>query len=89
MEIKKNRYGHERVFEKIAVDKIRVMGDSIISRESENEDGQITMFDFEGGPCFNLGGKVEYKKWNWTIKKIIPEPPKKDGFASVVLVVKM
>jgi len=89
MEIKKNRYGHERVFEKIDEHRIRVMGDSIFSRESENEDGQITMFDFEGGPCFNLGGKVEYKNWNWTIKKIVPEPPKKEEFSSVVLVVEM
>jgi len=47
------------------------------------------MFDFEGGPCFNLGGKVEYKNWNWTIKKIVPEPPKKEEFSSVVLVVEM
>lgn len=89
MEIKKNRYGQERVFEKIAVDKIRVMGDSIISRSSQDDEGNQTMFDFEGGPCFNLGAKIEYKKWNWTIEEIIPEPPKKDGFASVILVVKM
>ena len=62
MEIKKNRYGDERSVEKIGSEKFRVMGESQFSRTSEDEDGNITMFDFEGGPCFNIGGTLNFKK---------------------------
>ena len=85
MEIKKNRYGHERVFEKIDEHRIRVMGDSIFSRESENEDGQITMFDFEGGPCLSVGGDIHYQKMKWKIKSITPEEIPHEGLSSCIL----
>jgi hypothetical protein len=46
------------------------------------------MFDFEGGPCFNVGGTIRYQKSNWKILKIEPEPSKYKELASVVLEVK-
>ena len=55
---------------------------------SQDEDGTVKMFDFEGGPCFNLGAKIEYLKWKWTITKITPEKTKKENLSSVVLEVK-
>ena len=88
MEIKKNRYGQDRVYEKISVNKIRVMGESLMVRGSQNEDGEETMFDFEGGPCFNLGGKIEYQNWKWTITKIIPEESNRENISSVLLEIK-
>ena len=88
MEIKKNRYGHERTYEKISDNRIRVMGESLMTRVSEDEDGTVKMVDFEGGPRFNLGGKVDYMKWKWTITKITPEEIKKENLSSVVLEVK-
>ena len=48
MEIVKNRYGVDRVIEKIDSTRIRVMGESLFSRGSQDYDGNKTMFDFEG-----------------------------------------
>ena len=31
------------------------------------------MFDFEGGPCFNIGGTLRFKKVDWTITSIKQE----------------
>ena len=28
------------------------------------------MFDFEGGPCFNVGGKIRFQHSEWKIKKM-------------------
>ena len=89
MEIKKNRYVvHERTYEKIGDDRIRVMGESLLSRTSEDEDGNITMFDFEGGPCFNVGSKVTFQKWKWEITKITVDDTKIDNLSSITLEIK-
>ena len=56
MEIKKNRYGQDRSYERVDEKRIRVRGNSKYQRESADDNGNITMFDFEGGPCFNLHG---------------------------------
>ena len=89
MEIVKNRYGVDRVIEKIDSTRIRVMGESLISRGSQDEDGNETMFDFEGGPCLNVGGKIRYMKTQWTILEIKQEPSGHDGLCSVQIKVKM
>ena len=47
MEIVQNRYGHDRVIEKISHNKLRVMGESLFSRGSTSDKGEHTMFDFE------------------------------------------
>lgn len=89
MEIRKNRYGVERVFEKISHDKIRVMGESLFARSSQDEDGNQIMFDFEGGPCLNVGGKVYYGKSEWKIKSITVEQTSHKNLTSVLLQVKL
>jgi hypothetical protein len=89
MEIVKNRYGNDRVIEKISPTKLRVMGESQFSRGAEDASGNQTMFDFEGGPCLNVGGKIRYMKTNWTITKIKPEPSKHENMASVIVEVKL
>jgi len=90
MEIRKNRYGVERVYEKIDNTRIRITGESLISRTSEDDEGNHTMYDFEGGPCLNLGGKISYLNSNWTITKITPQKYNKDlELASVLIEVKL
>ena len=89
MEIVQNRYGNDRVIEKISPTKLRIMGESLIARGSQDESGNQTMFDFEGGPCLNLGGKIRFGKTDWIITKITPEKSKIENFASVIVEVKL
>jgi len=85
MEIVQNRYNVDRVLEKINSDKIRVMGESLILRTSEHENGNIIMYDFEGGPCLNVGGKIKYKGTEFKIMSIVLEESKMENVASVIL----
>ena len=89
MEIIKNRYGADRVIEKINAQTLRVMGESLIVRGSQDDDGNHTMFDFEGGPCLNVGGKIKFMKTDWTITSVSPEEVKHEGLASVRIGVKL
>jgi len=92
MEIIQNRYGVDRVIEKLDSNRIRVMGESLITRGSEDEEGNQTMFDFEGGPCLNVGGTIKYLGQDFKIKKITSEKGKEvDGvnIASVLLEVNL
>ena len=88
MEIVKNRYGVDRVYEKLDSTRIRVMGESLISRGSEDEDGNQIMFDFEGGPCFNVGGKISYIGMDYEIVSLKGEPIKEENVISVVVGIK-
>jgi hypothetical protein len=54
MEIVQNRYNVDRVLEKIDSNRIRIMGESLFTRTSQDENGNLTMYDFEGGPCLNV-----------------------------------
>lgn len=89
MEIVQNRYGHDRVIEKISHNKIRVMGESIFSRSSAGDNGEPTMFDFEGGPCLNVGGTIKYLKTDWVIKGIQPQQTSQENLVSVILEVEL
>jgi hypothetical protein len=85
MEIKSNRYGHERVYEKISSDKIRITGETIFSRTNEDDFGNIKMFDFEGGPCVTVGGTLNCLKGKWIVKKIsIDTSSKIENLAAIV-----
>lgn len=89
MEIIQNRYGNDRVIEKISPTKLRITGESIIVRTSKTDDGNYTMYDFEGGPCLTVGGKLRYLGSNWEIIKIVPEISGKEDLSMVVLDVKL
>ena len=89
MEIVQNRYGQDRVIEKVSHNKLRVMGESLFSRNSKNEVGELTMFDFEAGPCLNVGGTIKYLKTDWTIKSIQQEQTTQENLVSVVLEVEL
>lgn len=85
MEIVQNRYGTDRVIEKLGSSKIRIIGESLISRQSEDSNGNLTMFDFEGGPCLNVGGKITYKGTNFKIKSIKSETTREENVYSVTM----
>jgi hypothetical protein len=89
MEIVQNRYGQDRVIEKISHNKLRVMGESLFSRSSIDDGGNQMMFDFEGGPCLNVGGTIKYLKTDWVIKKIHPEGSSQENLVSVLLEVEL
>ena len=89
MEIIKNRYGDDRVIEKISPTKLRITGGSEFTRGSENAEGNQTMFDFEGGPCLNIGGKIKYMKSDWTIISIEQDSVRVPNLASVIIEVKL
>jgi len=89
MEIVQNRYNVDRVLEKIDSNRIRIMGESIFTRTSQDENGNLTMYDFEGGPCLNLGGKIKYKGTNFKINSIKSEPSKMENILSVVVEVSL
>ena len=89
MEIVKNRYGVDRVIEKISPTKLRITGQTEFSRGSQDKDGNQTMFDFEGGPCLTVGGNIKFGKTKWKITKIITEKTNREGFCSVLLDVKL
>ncbi len=87
MEIVKSRYGLERSIERIDIGRVRVMGESQFIRKSTNKQGDITLFDFEGGPCYTLGGKVFFEKMQWRIRGIEPRESGYKDLYEVVLYV--
>ena len=87
MEIIKSRYGLERTIEKIDTNRLRVMGESQFQRVAQNDDGETTMFDFEGGPVLSVGGNVHFGKIKWTIKEIKPVKSAYDGLSECILTV--
>lgn len=88
MEIIKNRYGNERVYEFIAHDKVRVTGQSEFVRQSQNDNGEVIMYDFEGGPCFNKDANLKLKGLKMKIEKIEPVNGRHKNLSEVVLHVK-
>lgn len=85
MEILKNRYGIDRVYTKIDATHIRIMGESLFSRLSEDADGNQTMYDFEGGPCLNLGGTLKFIGADFKIKSIKSEVSEQENISSVIV----
>ena len=87
MEIIKSRYGVERTIEKIDTNRIRIMGESQFQRVATNDAGEVTMFDFEGGPVLSVGGNISFQKLKWKIEKIQPITSIYEGLSECVLTV--
>lgn len=87
MEVIKSRYGLERTIEKIDANRIRIMGESQFVRQSQNDAGKVTMFDYEGGPCLSVGGEISYQNLKWLIKGITPKQSQHEGLSECVLTV--
>lgn len=87
MEIIKSRYGLDRAIEKIDSNRIRIIGESQFVRHATSDSGEVTMFDFEGGPVLSLGGEITFHKTKWVIKEIKPIQSKYEGLAECILTV--
>lgn len=85
MEITQNRYNVDRVIEKIGSDRLRIMGESLIVRTSYDENENLIMYDFEGGPCLNVGGTIKYKGTQFKIKSIKQEESKMEDVCSILM----
>ena len=85
MEILKSRYGAERVIHKVDSNRLRIQGESLFCRTSQDDEGNITMFDFEGGPCLSIGGDVHFGKIKWKIKNITPIDTKIENLVECVV----
>lgn len=88
MEIIQSRYGLDRTIEKIDSNRLRVMGESQFQRVAQNDMGEVTMFDFEGGPCLSVGGELTFQNMKWKITSIKPAQSKYEGLSECVLGVK-
>ena len=89
MEITQNRYNVDRVIEKIDSTRLRIMGESLVVRTSLDENKNLTMFDFEGGPCLNVGGNIQYKGTKFKIKSIKHEESRMEDVCSVLVEVSL
>ena len=89
MEIIQSRYGLDRTIEKIDSNRIRIMGESQFQRVATNDAGEVTMFDFEGGPVLSVGGEVTFQKSKWIIKEIKPVQSKFEGLSECILKVSL
>jgi hypothetical protein len=87
MEVIQSRYGLDRSIEKLNHTTFRVMGDSLFVRTSSNRNGDTTTFDFEGGPCLTVGGKIKYGNLNWKITEINETSPMYDKLSGCTLTV--
>lgn len=85
MEVVKSRYGLDRTIEKLDHKTLRVMGESSFVRVSSNKKDETTMYDFEGGPCLTLGGKIQYGKLNWKITDIQTDVPTYKDLSGCIL----
>ena len=85
MEIVKSRFGIDRSIERINLNKVRIMGESQFIRKSTNKNGDVTLFDFEGGPAYTLGGKLNFEKMLW---KIRGSEPKERGYKDLYEVIR-
>ena len=85
MEITKSRYGSDRVITKINHNTLRIEGESLFSRTSQNDKGEITMFDFEGGPVLSVGGELNFGKMKWKIKSIKPIESSVENLAQCIV----
>ena len=85
MEVVKSRYGSDRSIERVNFNKVLVVGESEFCRNSVNNKGVTTLFDFEGGPCYTLGGKLNFEGMQWKITSIAPESTKYEYLHKCVL----
>jgi hypothetical protein len=74
--------------ERVDFQRIRVMGEALFTRTSKNEAGEITMYDFEGGPAYTVGMKMTFEGLNYKIEKIVPMENQYKDLCEVVLQVK-
>ena len=83
-----SRYGEPREIRNMGGGCYTVEGKSRFTRGA-SDDGGMTLFDFEGGPCFYRGEKFLCDPSNpdAVIETIIPEKSEKEGWGKVTIIV--
>lgn len=84
MEVIESKNGKERVIERIDFQRIRVTGKSDKNRVY-NKEGKIQMFDFEGGPYYNVGGDFDFEKMKYKIVEIIRNKTSEESLVEIIL----
>jgi hypothetical protein len=71
MEIVTNKDGNDRAFIRVDFEKVRVVSEkSKYKLYRDKNSGEIKMFDFQGGPMLNVGGKFNFEGLQWKVEKI-------------------
>lgn len=70
MEIFKNRNGQDRAINRIDFQTLRVTSENSPYRTSTDNKGNITMFDFAGGPVYTVGGRIFFERMSYKINSI-------------------
>jgi len=70
MEIFKNRNGQDRAITRIDFQTLRVTSEDSPYRKSTDNRGNVTMFDFAGGPVYTVGGRVFFERMSYKINSI-------------------
>jgi hypothetical protein len=81
-----SRYGDSRTIRDTGGGCFIVEGRSNYYRVAGNEE-KVTMYDFEGGPAYYVGGPLFEDNPNLIIEEIIPESTK-SGWGKVTIIVK-
>lgn len=84
MEVIQSKNGAERVIERINFEKLRVTGKSKLYRRKTKDD-EIVLFDFQHGPCYNVGGQIRFEKLNYQIKEIYQNETSTNDLVEIVL----
>ena len=83
-----NRLGMVRTLEKIDGSRIRVMGESNIDKIKTSKSNQVVAYNFESGPNYQVGSKVQFGGIGWNITGITPIENKHDSLSECILTVK-
>lgn len=89
--IVRSRQGDERIVKNCGGGCYTIEGKSLYHRLSYTEDEtEIAMFDFEGGPCFfaNDTFDLDPSNPNLVIEKIVPEDHTRSDWAKVTVLVR-
>lgn len=71
MEIVTNKDGNDRAFIRVNFEKVRVVSEKSKYRMyKDKKSGEIKMYDFNGGPMLNVGGKFNFEGLPWKVEKI-------------------
>jgi hypothetical protein len=71
MEIVTNKDGNDRAFIRVNFEKVRVVSEKSKYRMyKDKKSGEIKMYDFNGGPMLNVGGKFNFEGLSWKVEKI-------------------
>lgn len=86
MEIIQSKRSEDRILERIDFQRIRVSGTSDKIRK-RTKDGKINIFDFDGGPYYNIGGYIKFEKMTYKINNITQIENYTPGIIEIVLTV--